>query len=125
MASIAGLSNATGFSRDAISKRKTLFELDDDFDPRDVLSLKPLDSHNANRVSLEEARTRESIAKAEKVEIEVQTLRKERVPVDVVTENLSDLLETIKATIQASELSDKDKDDLFEDLATCPAKLKW
>ena len=125
MASIAGLSNATGFSRDAISKRKTLFELDDDFDPRDVLDLKPLDEQNANRVTLEQARTIETQLKSEKLEVELQTLRKERIPMEIFNQVLSDTCAVIKAVIEASDLEDKEKQQIFEELENIPSKLKW
>jgi hypothetical protein len=56
MQSISKLAETTGFSREAIRTRIARFNLGENWQPKEILELKPLDEANKGRKSLEEAR---------------------------------------------------------------------
>lgn len=74
---------------------------------------------------LTEAKIRESNARAEKVEIEVENLQKTRIPIEVVNELLGAVLAETKAIIQQSGLDATSKKHIFAELRSIPERLKW
>ena len=123
---IARLCECTGFSKDAIRRRVTMAGLNPrDFDPRRVLQLSPIDGINAEKMSLEEARTKETIMKTEKLSIEIATLERQRIPVEQVSAAITDMSTAVRSTIDASGLPEIDKQDLYDELADIPNRLKW
>jgi len=125
MASVLALSHATGFSRDGIDARVKAFGLKAPYRGKDIFDLKPIKGGTALQMSYEEARARETAAKAELAEIELETKKKERIPVEVLNAALAQAFAEIRATIDGSELNQKAKDDICEAIKNAPARLRW
>ncbi len=80
---------------------------------------------DAGAMTLTEARTRESLAKAEKTEIEIETMQKQRIPVDVINDAIEPVLALHKQIIMGSKLSDAEKREICESLRDIPRNMKW
>lgn len=103
----------TRFSRDAVNLRVKRKGLSGDIDPREVLMLQPLDENHQKRITLEEARTEETIQSTELKRIQRERLESELAPVDELKAEESRLLEGIAAIIRSSPLEDTRKEDIF------------
>ena len=114
MTNIRDFARVTGWSRDAIRVRKERFGLEDEFLGKDVADLKPLEPKNEKRMSLEEARTQESIENTELKRIQRQKLEGELVPISEMLPMQSRLLEGIAAIIKSSGLEEERKSDIFD-----------
>lgn len=108
------ISTFTRFSRDAITLRVKRKGLSGDIDPRDVLMLQPIDEKHERKMSLEEARTQESMENAELKRIQRQKLEGELVPLSEMLPMQSRLLEGISAIIKSSGLEEERKADIFD-----------
>jgi hypothetical protein len=71
------------------------------------------------------ARTRLALANAQKLQIEIETLRKERIPIEVATAAIEPVLMLTKAKILGSDLTDDEKRALFDQLRSIPRQLGW
>jgi hypothetical protein len=114
MTNIRDYARATGWSREAIRLRKDRFGLGDEFLGKDISDLKPLDAKHEKRMSLEEARTQESMENAELKRIQRQKLEGELVPLSEMLPMQSRLLEGISAIIKSSGLEEERKADIFD-----------
>ena len=124
MATVQSLHNATGYSLGALTRRKNALDLPKSFDAKLVLKLAEVGG-DAPRLSLEEARTKETVLKSEKLALEISTLEKQRIPVDVVNDAVSSMAQAIRATIEASGLPDIDKQSIYEELQAVPERMIW
>ena len=113
MTNIRELSGSTGFSRDAIRLRVKRYNLPEEFDAKDVIQLRPLDEKHAKKISLEEARTEETIESTELKRIQRQKLEGELAPVVELRDINARLLERISTIIRASPLDSTRKQDIF------------
>ena len=113
MASINGLASATGYSRDAITKRVNRFGLPSDFDPKKVLALIPLDEVQANKISLEEARTDLAIEDTRLKRLSADEKEGRLADVFQLIEAENELLEGIAAIIKSSSLAADRKEDVL------------
>ena len=84
-----------------------------DFDPKDVLMLRPLEDAPADRVSLEEARTDLAIEDTRLKRIQAEKLEGKLADIDEIMEAESELLEGIAAIIKSSPMDDARKADVF------------
>lgn len=125
MASVAALSEITGFSRESIKRRQMAFGLPANFEGKMVLDLKPIDQDMRDKKSLEEARRDTELLKAEKLTIELETHRKERVPIATLNAAMTQAFAEIRATIDSSALTQKQKDDICDALKEIPTRLRW
>jgi len=85
----------------------------------------PANPEQRDRMTLTEARTRESSAKAHKVEIEIESLQRTRIPVEVMTEALDSAFGEIAAIIKKSGISEEDKEQIRAELRDIPKRLEW
>lgn len=76
-------------------------------------------------ITLDEARRNESVAKTEKLHLEMESIRKQRIPVEVVNETLEEGLGAMKAVIKRSKLKPEEKEEIFRELREVPRRLKW
>lgn len=76
-------------------------------------------------ITLDEARRNESVAKTEKLHLEMESIRKQRIPVEVVNETLEEGLGAMKAVIKRSKLKPAEKEEIFRELREVPRRLKW
>lgn len=113
MTNIRELAGTTGYSREAIRLRVQKFGLPEKFHGKDVVDLKPLDEKQKQRITLEEARTEETIQSTELKRIQRERLESELAPVDELKAEESRLLEGIAAIIRSSPLEDTRKEDIF------------
>lgn len=127
--SIAEIAKLAGANRETVRKRKDQLGLKAGrgstpnkqlFESRDLLMLipDPGDDNSGRKidVSLTEARTREALAKAEKLEIEIEASRGERVPIDDVMDVHEELMAMIRERIDGSNLTPEEKELIFEDM---------
>lgn len=112
MTNIRELANNTGFSRDAIRRRVKTFNLPDQFDARDVLQLLPLDEKQANAMSLEEARTADTIQATELKRIQREKLEGELANVDEMLADEASMIDGIAAILYSSPLDEERKQDI-------------
>ena len=83
------------------------------------------DRPESDTVSLTEARTRESLAKALGAEIENETRLKTRIPIEIVNDANDAFFGLLKAKIMGSKMSDEDKQELIDEMREIPTKLRW
>lgn len=115
-----------GYSRDAVQARIDRFNLVPPYDGRDLFDLKPLNpEREGSTMTLEQARTALAITQERKAAIEVETLDKERLPVAVLNQVMGQAFSEIRATIDASALPQKAKDDICDALKDVPKRLRW
>ena len=131
--SINQLAEFTGKSNATIKKRLDGMEFEKEghayiYDSADALAAIYGQSNvdaNGTPKSLTEARTRESLAKAEKTELEVQTLRRERIPIDTLNDVNDAFFGLLKTKIMNSQLTELDKRELIDGIREIPTQLKW
>jgi hypothetical protein len=105
----------TEFSRPALTLRARRFGLEGpDYKCKDLMGMHPLDAKQEQRMSLEEARTQESIENTELKRIQRQKLEGELVPISEMLPMQSRLLEGISAIIKSSGLEEERKSDIFD-----------
>ena len=78
-----------------------------------------------SRKSLDEARRETEVLKAEKLTIELETARKQRIPIETLNTAMGQAFGAIRATIDASALSEKEKHDICDSLVEIPKRLRW
>jgi len=105
------------FSRDAVNLRVKRKGLSGNIDPREILMLIPLDEKHQKKISLEEARTEETIQSTELKKIQRQKLEGELAPVEELRADEARLLEGIAAIIRSSPIEDTRKEDIFSAIA--------
>ena len=78
--------------------------------------------------NLEAARAEQARSQAALNKVREENLRKQRIPIELVTSTLDQTLQAMAATLKAA----KDKvltveliNNIFEDFRAIPAKLKW
>lgn len=76
-------------------------------------------------ITLEEARRNESLAKTEKIKLEMESIRKQRIPLELVTDAIDEAFGAIKAVVKRSKMKAKEKDDCLRELREFWKKLKW
>jgi len=130
------LAEWTGFDRATVKRRLDAAGLEGEkgrgraiaYETRDALPILygyRSTGDDGDGVSLEEARKRESLKRVEKMDLEMESLRRERIPLETVTETLSDCFASIRAIIKRSDLTKKAKEETFRDMREVPRKLKW
>lgn len=77
------------------------------------------------KVSLSAARTRESTAKALKTEIEIESLQRKRIPLEVFQHVTDALFGSIANIVKLSPLPEAAKEEIRALLRDAPCKLKW
>ena len=122
MSSIRNLANATGFSRDAITTRVKRWNLGDDFDPKAVLTLRPLEDDGTGGISLAEARTLESMEKTALLKIQRQRLEGKLADVEEISAAMVAVFGTMGKIVKASKLDDDAKGDLLGSMNDCVRK---
>lgn len=122
--SIRELETITGFSRDAITRRKKRFGLGDDFLLREICDLKPLDEAQAEMMSLEEARTLDTQAATKLKDRQIAELDGRLADVDELLASEAQCFEKIAAIIKRSRLDNSAKEDLFDEIRTVCTDLK-
>ena len=101
------------------------FEIADVFDWR-VQAERPASVQgDGEEITLDEARRNESIAKTEKIHLEMESIRKVRIPIEVMNESLDQCLAAMKAVVKRSKLPPGDKEEVFRELREVPRGLKW
>ena len=113
MPTINGISDYTGFDRQAITRRVKRFGLTGDISCKDVFDLKPLDEKHANKLSLEEARTDLAVEDARLKRLQAEKIEGKVADVDLLLQAENELLEGIAAIIKSSSLEKDKKDDIF------------
>ena len=66
--------------------------------------------------TLEEARTVESQAKAAKLQIEIETMQADRIPIELYRERLVMIADAVKRRVDDSDLPDEAKEMIFADI---------
>lgn len=123
MHSIREIADFTGFSRDAITTRVRRWNLDAErLSVKDVLTLKPLNGAS-EAMTLEKARIENTQLSSEKIKIELETYNRERLLIEELSTALNATLSETRATIEASPLSQGQKDDIIDTLATIPERI--
>src|SRR5262245_60900161 len=128
LVSIKKLSELTGRHRQTIAKN--------------LVNLLPVDGEKGAKLydsqqafpliyavdNLEAARTEQARSQAALNKVREETLRKQRIPIEIVTETLDQVLQAISATLKAA----KDKvltveliNNIFADFRAIPTKLNW
>jgi hypothetical protein len=120
--SLTQIARIGGVEYNTIKARAEMWGLSPPFKFPHFFDLKP---KSADKMGFEEARTRDMAARAELNEIELETKRKERIPVEVLNAALAQAFAEIRATIDGSELNQKAKDDICEAIKNAPARLRW
>lgn len=105
-----------GYHRDSISTRIKRFGLGDDWQPKDVIMLRPLDDTHASKRSLEDERAELARQQARVAKFKADELEGRLADVDELLARYAALLETIAATIKTSLLEDDRKEDIFTSL---------
>ena len=113
MASIRALAEATTYSRDAIRKRVNLWNLGEDFDPKRVVTLMPLEEGGVVGLSLTEARTEECVAKTKLLDIQREKLEGQLADVDELIMEITGIFDGLGAIVKRSKLSDDEKADML------------
>ena len=80
---------------------------------------------NPDEITLEEARRNESVAKTEKLHLEMESIRKQRIPIEIVNETLEEYMGAMKSVVKRSKLTPEEKDELFREAREVPRRLKW
>ena len=78
--------------------------------------------------NLEAARAEQARSQAALNKVREETLRKQRIPLDLVTSILDQTLQAMAATLKAAKdevLTIELINNIFEDFRAIPAKLKW
>ena len=76
-------------------------------------------------ISLTQARTNESVTKAKLNQIQIESLEKTRIPIEVVNEAMDASLGEVKAIIEKSAIPDEEKKLMRDELSSIPERLKW
>lgn len=112
--SVHSLALATGFSREAIDRRIVRFELDsENFSPKEVLQLKPLNNMEADKLSLEEARTNQAIEDTALKRAQRMKIEGDLAPVEELQAEVTELLDGMGKIIAASPLDEDRKEDIL------------
>ena len=125
------LAKLTGKAHRTIEKRleKLPFEVDGKshlYDSKSALEAIYLgDKPESTTATLTEARTEESLAKAEKTRIEIETMQRQRIPIDVINDAIEPVLALHKQIIMGSKLTDPEKREICESLRDIPRNMKW
>ncbi len=112
--SINKLAQLTGFSRESITLRVRRWDLPKDFEPKDVLQLIPLDEHQKQLVSLEEARARQSLADAQLKEAQLKKIESRYADAEEVATFLGQFCGTVAEIIKQSDLDETRKADILQ-----------
>ena len=76
-------------------------------------------------VTLNEARTMESLSKTRLNQIEEETKLKQRIPIEVANEAMDAAFGEIKVIIEKSTLPEIEKKQIRDELTSIPERLKW
>jgi len=107
------MSDLLGFDRQSITRRVKRWNLPANFDPKDVVQLKPLDDAHARHRSLEEARTELAIEDAELKRIQRKKMEERLADIEELLPAQLRLLEGIAAIVKSSPLEEDRKEDIF------------
>jgi hypothetical protein len=113
MQSISKLAEITGFSREAIRTRISRFNLGENWQPKDILELKPLDEAHGRRKSLEEARAELATEQTLLTRLKREELEGRLADIYELIEAETKMLNGIAGIIRGSSLSDERKEDVF------------
>jgi hypothetical protein len=78
--------------------------------------------------SLEDARAKQALSQAALNAVREQVLRKTRIPIEIVTQVIDEVFQSMAATLKAASgktLSPELINELFDEFRSIPAKLKW
>ena len=128
--SIQEIAAIAGTNRETVGKRIAQFGLLEQegpkgaklFDTRALIQLKPPPSRGEGASTLEEARIRSEIAKAENYELDALRKRGELASVDELLAAQNMILDEISALVKKSSMSDVEKEDCLSMLAGIPKK---
>lgn len=131
--SIKQLAEMTGKTRETIKRKLDGLDYLEEgtaylFDSKEALEAiygVANDDYNGNPKSLTEARTLESMAKAEKTQIEIETMRKERIPIEILNAALEKFFGLLKTRIMQGGPSEAWKKEMIESIRDIPKELKW
>ena len=113
MQSINKLAEMTGFSREAIRTRIARFNLGENWQPKDILELKPLDEAHKGRKSLEEARADLATEQTLLTRLKREEMEGRLADIHQLIEAETKMLNGIAGIIRGSSLSDERKEDVF------------
>ena len=113
MTSINKLSEVTGFSREAIRTRIKRFNLPDNWNPKDIMELKPLDQTHSSKMSLEQARTELAQEETALKRLKREHLEGKLCDVDLILDAEERLLSGIASIIRNSDIEEDRKIDIF------------
>ena len=113
MQSISKLAEMTGFSREAIRTRISRFNLGENWQPKDILELKPLDEAHKGRKSLEEARAELAVEQTRLTRVKREEMEGRLADVHQLIEAETKMLNGIAGIIRGSSLSDEREEDVF------------
>ena len=113
MQRINKLAEMTGFSREAIRTRISRFDLGENWQPKDILELKPLDEAHKGRKSLEEARAELAVEQTRLTRVKREEMEGRLADVHQLIEAETKMLNGIAGIIRGSSLSDERKEDVF------------
>jgi hypothetical protein len=78
--------------------------------------------------NLEDARAKQALSQAALNTVREQILRKTRIPIEIVTQVMDEIFQSMAATLKAANgktLSPELINELFAEFRSIPAKLKW
>jgi hypothetical protein len=125
---ISQLSELTGMDRRTIGKAlQNLPSIDGE---RGAVLYESLDALPAlfKTDSLEAARAKQANSQASLNAVREQDLRRQRIPLKVVTDLLDEIFQSLGATIKAAQdkpLTTERINELFDKFRAAPARLKW
>ena len=113
MTSINKLSEVTGFSREAIRTRIKRFNLSENWNPKDIMELKPLDETHSAKISLEQARTELAQEETALKRLKREHLEGKLCDVELILAAEERLLSGIASIIRNSDIEEDRKIDIF------------
>lgn len=102
-----------GFHRSSITRRVKRWGLPQNFDPKDMVMLKPIDEAQKKKHSLEEARTELALEDAELKRLQRKKMEDRLAEIDELMPAELRLLEGIASIVKSSPLEEDRKQDIF------------
>ena len=84
-----------------------------------------VEDEDGGMISLDRARTLESIEKRTGLKIDNETKMKTRIPIELVNDALDAAFGEIKAIISKLSIPEEERDQIFAELRDVPSRLKW
>jgi hypothetical protein len=125
---ISKLSELTGIHRDTISKRLADLPFEAGKKGAKLYSSKDALAEIYKTDSLEAARAKQALSQASLNKVREEDLRKQRIPILVVTDVMDECFQYTAATLKAAKnkvLTTKLINEIFEKFRNAPAEMKW